>query len=471
MTASSSPRPCTLIYGNQSLLVDRSAEAWTAQVLGDAPRDFAFHRFDADEMLRAGGAEAVSQRIDAFEEACLALPLLGDRYVVRLDRAERVRPPARAAQTVEKALAALRVCRVRWEGEAAWAPEGALPPGTGPEEVAALERWVAAVGPTGDGRVRLTLCDDVPAGPFLLPRGRGHEAVGLPAFLRAQVKGKLVFAGEEPETPEEGGPGSAAPATAAARLHQLLLHVLEQPPAGCHLVLTAEATRERDLSTELLGRLKRVGTVTKHVTYDDNLPVDWVLREARERGLRLTADDAGELIRALGNDLRVLSHELDKLALLFAFGDEPGGPTLRQAIRGAAPVSVFLIAERLGQRDLSGALHGLTRFFRETPQQHPVLVGALARHFRQLYLIHALRQGGATEADLAARLKLPPFIARKLGREAGRFSSPELEGILHGLAGLDVDAKLRGALTPLLFAHFAQRVCAGDYGRRGARAL
>jgi DNA polymerase-3 subunit delta len=248
------------------------------------------------------------------------------------------------------------------------------------------------------------------------------------------------------------------------------------PPPGCILLFTASASRESEISSPLLKLIKKHGKVEKFVTYDDYLPVDWLLKEARGHGLALSRPAAEEMIHLVGNDLGQLAGELEKLALL---APQPsGGEGQAQALDEKALLatlhangrySLFAITERLGNKELDGALLVLDQFLVDSPNEHPLLTGILARYFRQLHQIHILRQAGGGEAELAAHLKLPPFIARKLQAQARGFATHELEAILQALAQLDYALRQSHHLAPVLLKNLVMEVCSGAFREQGRR--
>ncbi len=461
------PPRVTLIYGNQPYQVERSATRLVDDVLGDAPRDFAYHRFDAEEMLRGGAAEVKAERLGAFEIACESIPFLCERYLVRLDHLEKVKSSGRAAENVRKALAGLWVVRIERPDGEVWVAEEEAPAGATRGRRTSAATWVREIFPLPGGETELLLAPDPP--DFLLAGTPEPARVGLKAFLQHGLKGRIRFAGANPRQ-DAAAPPAADSGSGAGRLHALLERYLAQPPPGCWLVLTAVAGREADLSSALLKAVKQGGRVEKFVTYEDYQPVDWVIREARARNITLGRPGAAALIGMAGNDLATLAQELDKLALLFSDGARPDEEQLLAALHGNSRHSLFWAAETLGNKNLADTLTVLTQFLAASPQEHPILVGIWARHFRQLYLIHGFRRQGVAENQLAARLKIHPFIAGKLAAQAARFSTGELEGILNALASLDVELKRRATLHGPLLKDFALAVCTGGFGAAPAFA-
>lgn len=466
--ASSAPR-VTLLYGNQRHSVEQAAEKLISTTIAPDQREFACHRFDAAELLAPGAADAMRQGVDEFQLACQTVPFFSETYLVQLNHLERVKLPGRAAQNVTRALEELLVRRTSWEGQPVWATEEDLPPGGTPEggEVAAL-RWVKQVAPLSGGGVMLDLQESAP--DFLLAQGDQRRREGLKGFLKNKLKGSIHFSDETAES----GQGQES-ASAGGRLHQLLEKLVVNPPPGCILLFTASASRESELSPPLLKLIKKHGKVEKFVTYDDYLPIDWLLKEARGHGLALSRPAAEQMIHLVGNDLGQLAGELEKLALLVPLPSAGGQPraldeqALLATLHANSRYSLFAITEQLGNKKLDGALLVLEQFLVNSPNEHPLLTGILARYFRQLHLVHTLRQAGGGEAELAAHLKLPPFIARKIQAQARGFSIEELEAILQALAQLDYALRQSHRLAPVLLKNLVMEVCSGAFKKQGRR--
>jgi DNA polymerase III delta subunit len=455
-----------LIYGNQAYGVDHAAAAYGDLVLGEGPRDFSLQRFDAAELLKAGGGEAVLARVEGFHEACMSAPLLSERYLVRLDHLEAVRLPDRSAQALLRSLEELRLRRVEDGGGEAWraateadgAAPGALP----------LSRWIAGVSPRAAGGPLVELAPG--ADEVTIVADEEGARLGVRAFLRRRVKTKFAFS-DEAEPPAEGAEGTAAAGTSsgAARLHQILERVLDNPPPGLSLLLTADCTREADLSKELLERVRRLGRLDKHVLYADQAPVEWLLGMGRERKLALSPYAAELLIQRVGNDMGRLVQELDRLQLLALPGQTVSEEALLDTVRLEQQGSVFTLAECAAARDLAGALGVLERILSDSAHEYPMMIAVLARHFRQLRQVHLAREDNASDSELAQRLKVHPFLAKRLATQAQRFSRLELERIQRSLSELDLAARRQGPVMRVLLQDVLQRICQGAFRGRAVR--
>ena len=345
--------------------------------------------------------------------------------------------------------------------------------GAGPRDFS-LQRFDAGSllrpGAAADGRT----VDDVRSAfetvPFLVERYavlvKHVELLRAPARKAARKRGA---AAAEPATPA-AAPEPPLPGAPAERLHEIVLRNLQAPPEGCWVVLLADARNERDLSRPLLAAAKAHGRIQKYVTYDDDEPIDWALEEGRRHGLSLGREHVRWLIQALGNDQGRLARELEKLALLFPDETAPDEAAWRAAIHGEQHASLFFINEKLGERDLPGALAILEQFLGHTPGELPVLIGILARHFRQLHRIREHAQARLTEQELATRMKMHPFVLGRLKRMADGFTAVELERILEALAGIDLGFRQHAQTAPMVLRDFVQRLCQGEFREQGARS-
>ena len=462
------PAPLHLIYGNQPYSVDKAALGFADAVLDpDAPRDFSFQRFDAAEMLKAGSADAVGDAIAEFQNACESAPFLCERWVVRLDHVEVVKISDRAANNLERALGEWVLFPLLHEGEQALALEEDLLASDVREGGGRPQNLVDIVESRSAGPPLLHLNPHAERLRLLLSSGGKRVLVNARKYVRDKLKGKFEIAGDGEDSPAAASsPAGASPSQQQGpRLHRLLERLAGHPPPGLHLVMTAAVSREGDLSRPLLTLLKKAGRVEKHVTYDDYEPVDWVLREARPRKLALTHPLAALLVHLAGNDLGKLISELDKLALLFPDGQAIREEDLTRSVGGGAGSSLFQITEKLGAKDLSGVLAVLEEFLGGNPGEHPMLIGILARYFRQLLHIHALRSLGVSESDYPSQLKLHPFIAKKVIPQAWKFDRAELEAMVRTLAELEFALKLHHHLTAPLLREFAESACLGRFAR------
>ncbi|MGH0034336.1 MAG: DNA polymerase III subunit delta [Myxococcota bacterium] len=158
--------------------------------------------------------------------------------------------------------------------------------------------------------------------------------------------------------------------------------------------------------------------------------------EAKRQGIALDAEAAGLLAERIGPQLLVLRQELAKASLLAG----PGQPVERRHVEASTSVlaeqPIWDLTDAIGEGRVSEAL-GLLSRLQTGGAPAPVVLGTLAAHFRKLARV---RSGG--------RVAGPPFVVRKLERQARRFSVARLRACLGAIHQADLSIKGASTLPP-----------------------
>jgi DNA polymerase-3 subunit delta len=222
------------------------------------------------------------------------------------------------------------------------------------------------------------------------------------------------------------------------KLAEPLLGLLDRIPPTTVLVLY-DASPDKRL--KLFKELKKAAKLEEFAPLDEGRLAAWVRNYAEERGGQISALAAQSLITACGPSLWRLSSELDKL---IAYAPEITKETIDLLVRSESNPGVFDFADAIGSGNRRKALQLLQNFTRNG-ESEIYLLTMIARHFRQMILIKSLGRG--VGARQTGELKIHPFVARKLGTQAERFSQAQLSGIYSRLAETDLALKT-GAAEP-----------------------
>jgi DNA polymerase-3 subunit delta len=154
----------------------------------------------------------------------------------------------------------------------------------------------------------------------------------------------------------------------------------------------------------------------------------FVREELRRRGLRIDEDGIEDLIDRMGQDLRRLAGELDKLE---AFGGEARSFCAADVAavlgRGMAP-PLYLLADAFADREARRALELTERLLDEGEDALRILA-TLYRSLRQVRCALGLREARVPWDAMAERLGLPPNMAFKVQSIVGaskKWSGPAL---------------------------------------------
>ncbi|HEX5157243.1 MAG TPA: DNA polymerase III subunit delta [Ktedonobacterales bacterium] len=175
---------------------------------------------------------------------------------------------------------------------------------------------------------------------------------------------------------------------------------------------------------------------------------DWVTRRARAQGRRITPESVRMLVESLGDDLRMLASEIDKLGTYVGDGGEIGVDDVRALTPVARQSKVFDLTDALARRDTSAALALLHELLANG--ESPLGIVALtAFQTRSLMQVKLLSDRGMPAHQIASAAGIAPFVVEKSLRLARRFTFAQLEAAHRTLLEIDTSLK-RSRMTPEL---------------------
>src|SRR5690242_20275859 len=175
---------------------------------------------------------------------------------------------------------------------------------------------------------------------------------------------------------------------------------------------------------------------------------DWVTRRARAQKRRITPEAARMLVESLGDDLRMLASEIDKLGTYVGESGEIGLDDVRALTPVARQSKVFDLTDALARRDTSAALALLHELLAngESPLG---IVSLTAFQTRSLMQVKLLSDRGMPAHQIASVAGIAPFVVEKSLRLARRFTFSQLEAAHRTLLEIDTSLK-RSRMTPEL---------------------
>jgi DNA polymerase-3 subunit delta len=177
----------------------------------------------------------------------------------------------------------------------------------------------------------------------------------------------------------------------------------------------------------------------------------WVAERFAQHGVRAEADACAALLHLVGEDVHALASEIEKVAT-WAAGDPVGEREIEELVPATADTPTFALTDAWAKRDAASALAAseaiLDRENRPRRDTVPRLAGALAGHAGRMRRLKALVAAGGRPREAAGRLKMHPFYAEKVARQAEGFSEEDLRQATVRLAALDLALKGDSRLGP-----------------------
>jgi DNA polymerase-3 subunit delta len=166
----------------------------------------------------------------------------------------------------------------------------------------------------------------------------------------------------------------------------------------------------------------------------------WIEKRVRKHGGQIEPQATQQLAAVVGADLRLLDQEIAKLVTYTNAGRAITKADVDDLVPYAQAAIVFDLVDAMGRRDGRTAARTLHRLL--DMGEHPLgLLAMIVRQFRLLVQVTELKADGATAQDIAQRLGIHPFPARKLHDQATHFTAAQLESVYRHL--LDTDAGIK----------------------------
>jgi len=239
----------------------------------------------------------------------------------------------------------------------------------------------------------------------------------------------------------------------AEQLEQLIPYIKAPSPDACLIFHASKIDQRRKFFSEL----KKNDLLLEYKKLkDDQLP-GFVTRETGHHGKRMDSAAADLLVYYCGNSLREIVAQVEKLATYVGQRGLITVDDVKAIVSDTKTDTVFELANALGSRNLERAVRQLQILLRD-PDSPYMLVGALARHFRQLCMIRELLDQRVSQDEISKRVKINPYFLKGMIGQAQKFRLDEYRDIFNLLHETDVGLK-SGSRQGTLFELLLFEIC------------
>lgn len=215
---------------------------------------------------------------------------------------------------------------------------------------------------------------------------------------------------------------------------------LDNPAPDTILAMVADQLRRDSALVKAVGKR---GQVLAYDVAKRELP-EWVRAQLRERGVEVSPGTARALIELVGEEMRELACEIDKLAT-WADGEKIDKKELELLVCPRGEVAPFGLTDAWGRHDAAGALAAYELLLERASEVRSSvltrLAALLSAHIGKVSACHRLLQQGLGAREAATRLTMHPYAAEKAVAQARNFSEIELRRATVRLAALDLALK------------------------------
>lgn len=236
-----------------------------------------------------------------------------------------------------------------------------------------------------------------------------------------------------------------AEALKAEALELLLPYVQKPSETTCLIFCSAKV----DLRKKFFLELKKQGALVEYKKLYENKLNDFIQGEAQGQGKQIESAAAGLLAALIGNNLQELSSQVEKLAVFSGSKTRITVDDVRAISSSSKAFTAFELGKYVGLKDLANALKSLDALFRDG-EQAPMIIGALARHFRQLWRVRELLDRKTPQNAIGKEAGVNPFFLQDMIQQANNFKVSDLFRLLQELHACDIASKSGGHPYALL---------------------
>ena len=245
---------------------------------------------------------------------------------------------------------------------------------------------------------------------------KGAQIVALAQTLPMMAKYRMVYVRDLAAMPAD----DAEP----------LLAYLAKPNPSTVVVAVASKIDKR---IKLWSQLSKKGFL--HTLEAPRQLAPWIRAEAQNYGVKLEPAAIDRLRDVVGSDLSRLALAVEQLGL-YAGRRAVTSDDVDDLIADTRERSVFELTDAIGAADRSRALAAVASLCDQRESAVGVVV-MLARHIRQLSMVHSLRKHAVSRAEWGQKLGVPPFVVDKLIAQARSYQPHALAIATQRLAAAD----------------------------------
>lgn len=241
------------------------------------------------------------------------------------------------------------------------------------------------------------------------------------------VKNSGLFKGKKKEN------DTAKKAKTDDELEQFLQNV---PGHACLIFIEQEI----DKRVKYFNLVKDHGLIVEFNYRKPEEMANWILKMVKARKYEMDLGTAAQLCEYCEPGMDDVLNEIEKLCLYTGDRRQISVSDIKKVCSKSVKSRVFDLTDAIGERNSAKAL-SLLNDLAVIKEPMPKVMYMIMKQFRQLIQIKLMKQEGANQAEITARLKLPPYFSGKIIQQSGRFSIEQLEKAVSTGLALDLAIK------------------------------
>jgi DNA polymerase-3 subunit delta len=230
-----------------------------------------------------------------------------------------------------------------------------------------------------------------------------------------------------------------AESLSAAACDVLLPYIKNPCNTTCLMFIGTKIDQRKKFFLEL----KKHAVMVEYKRIYDNKLNGFILGEASSQGKPIDSAAADLLTFLIGNNLQELAAQIEKLVIYAGSRPRITVEDVTIIASDSKTFSVFELARFLGTKDLQNSLKSLNTLFRNG-EEVPMMIGALSRHFRQLWQISELLDRKIAQAEIGKEVGIAPYFLGEMITQSRNFERKRLHQLFEELCRCDIASKTGG---------------------------
>lgn len=219
----------------------------------------------------------------------------------------------------------------------------------------------------------------------------------------------------------------------------LLINYLKNPLPSTILVF-AHKHKSLDGRKGLAKVLDQTAVLVKSDKVPEYKLSPYINAYIEEKGFQIDPKACQVLAESIGNNLEVLTNEIDKMLINFSDPVTITTDHIQKYVGISKEYNVFELTKALSYRDV-GKANAIIRYFGQNPKGNPIIpiISVVYTHFERLLLIYANKNLG--EKEYAGILKVNPYFVKEYLTASKNYSLGKIIDIIGYLKEADLRSK------------------------------
>ena len=204
------------------------------------------------------------------------------------------------------------------------------------------------------------------------------------------------------------------------------LPYLDNPVESTCLIFVSSKT---DFRAKFYNKIKKLNRAVNFKKLYDNQVSFWIKKTAEELGFEIERDASLYLQQIVGNRLIDLYSELEKIYVRYG-KTVVGMKEVKELVIYSRTHTIFELIDKISFRKGAESIAVLNRFLDEEGADVRVMlqiIGMINRQIGLLWQVKSVIKSGGHPADVAKKLHLPVFVAKKLIDQSMQWRMEDLE--------------------------------------------